>query len=147
MNTTVDMNENKLESFREFHVLEKHRMESYKDWPFPADSACSINKMAEAGFYWTGNAREPDTVTCFVCGKTLDGWESEDDPWKEHLRHAPQCEYAKLGCKEKDLTVGQFLKIFTNVVNKKIEMNVKKFKANFTKKNEAKLDEFVKLHY
>lgn len=64
-----------------------------------------ILQMAEAGFYWTGTKRENDTATCFVCGKTLDGWESEDDPWKEHLKHAPQCEFVKLGCPEKDLTV------------------------------------------
>lgn len=61
--------------------------------------------MAEAGFYWTGTTRENDTATCFVCAKTLDGWEAEDEPWKEHLKHAPQCEFVKMGCAEKDLTV------------------------------------------
>lgn len=114
----------KLEVFRKLNLLEQHRVESFKDWPFPETSPCSISKaralkihivplfivtpliqMAEAGFYWTGTKRENDTATCFVCGKTLDGWESNDDPWKEHLKHAPQCEFVKVGCTEKELTV------------------------------------------
>lgn len=61
--------------------------------------------MAEAGFYWSGNDREPDTVTCYICNKTLDGWEPTDDPWKEHAKHAPQCSFVKLGRKEAELTV------------------------------------------
>ncbi|EDV91550.1 GH13432 [Drosophila grimshawi] len=136
----------KLDEFRGLHLLEKHRIESFKDWPFSAKSACSIGKMAEAGFYWTGTKRENDTATCFVCGKTLDGWESEDDPWKEHLKHAPQCEFVKLGCAEKDMTVDQFLKIFHAVVNSSIEKSVKQFKAQFAKENESKLNEFTRSH-
>jgi len=37
--------------------------------------------MAAAGFYCTGNNDELDSVECFICGKQLDGWEQEDDPW------------------------------------------------------------------
>ncbi|EDW67908.1 baculoviral IAP repeat-containing protein 5 isoform X1 [Drosophila virilis] len=143
MDPTILMDETKLDTFRELNLLEKHRVESFKDWPFSAKSTCSIGKMAEAGFYWTGTKRENDTATCFVCAKTLDGWESEDDPWKEHLKHAPQCEFIKLGCPEKDLTVEQFLKIFCTVVNSNIEKNIKQFKSKFVKDNESKLDEFT----
>lgn len=74
--------------------------------------------MAEAGFYWTGTERENDTATCFVCGKTLDGWESEDDPWKEHLKHAPQCEFVKLGRVESDMTVSYDLRIYPVILTK-----------------------------
>jgi hypothetical protein len=31
-------------------------------------------QMARAGFYYTGGSRDDDSVTCFVCGKVLDGW-------------------------------------------------------------------------
>lgn len=62
--------------------------------------------MAEAGFYWCGNEHEIDTVACFVCGKSLDGWDANDDPWAEHKKHAPRCAFVNLGRAEKDLTVG-----------------------------------------
>lgn len=42
--TTFD---SKLESFRKYHLLEKHRIESFKDWPFSEKSACSITKASE----------------------------------------------------------------------------------------------------
>lgn len=61
--------------------------------------------MAEAGFYWCGTMQENDTAACFLCGKVLDGWESTDDPWCEHKKHAPQCAFVKLGRSEKDITV------------------------------------------
>ncbi|XP_016983246.1 baculoviral IAP repeat-containing protein 5 [Drosophila rhopaloa] len=133
----------KLEVFRKLNLLEQHRVESFKDWPFPATASCSISKMAEAGFYWTGTKRENDTATCFVCGKTLDGWESEDDPWKEHHKHAPQCEFVKLACAEKDLTVSQFLEILGTVVKCNIEKTCKAFKLSFIRENEERLDEFM----
>ncbi|SPP88156.1 baculoviral IAP repeat-containing protein 5 [Drosophila guanche] len=140
---TGAMDAGKLEMFRQLNLLEQHRVESFKDWPFPEQSSCSISKMAEAGFYWTGTKRENDTATCFVCSKTLDGWESEDDPWKEHLKHAPQCEFVKLGCAEKDLTVTQFLDILGTVVKSSIEKSCKAFKKSFIRDNENRLDEFT----
>ncbi|KAH8307773.1 hypothetical protein KR044_013354 [Drosophila immigrans] len=142
MHTTSTL-DTKLEAFNKLNLLEKSRVESFKDWPFPASSTCSISKMAEAGFYWTGTKRENDTATCFVCGKTLDGWESDDDPWKEHLKHAPQCEFVKLCCPEREMTVDQFLKIFGTVVKNNIEKNIKDFKTQFLKDSEAKLNEFI----
>lgn len=36
----------KLESFRKYHLLEKHRIESFKSWPFTEKSACSITKAS-----------------------------------------------------------------------------------------------------
>lgn len=65
--------------------------------------------MAEAGFYWCGTTREEDTAACFLCGKVLDGWESTDDPWSEHKKHAPQCAFVKLGRPQKQLTVNKHL--------------------------------------
>lgn len=57
--------------------------------------------MAEAGFFWKGI----DSVACFLCGKELDGWEPEDDPWSEHKKHAPQCVFVKFGRPENELKV------------------------------------------
>lgn len=67
--------------------------------------------MAEAGFYWRGTADEPDSAACFLCGKLLDNWERDDDPWLEHRKHAPQCMFAILNRPEAQLTVNEFLGI------------------------------------
>ncbi|XP_017084734.1 baculoviral IAP repeat-containing protein 5 [Drosophila eugracilis] len=133
----------KLELFRKLNLLEQHRVESFKSWPFPDTASCSIAKMAEAGFYWTGNKRENDTATCFVCGKTLDGWEAKDDPWWEHQTHAPQCEFAKLSCAEKDLTVSQFLEILGLVAKCSMGKTCKGFKTSFVRENEDRLKEYT----
>lgn len=90
------------------YVYEKDRLKSFKSWPFAAsdkNAKCTITKMAEAGFYWSGNERENDTATCFACGKVLDGWEKDDDPWSEHIKHAPQCIFVKFRKAEDKLTV------------------------------------------
>lgn len=61
--------------------------------------------MAEAGFYYTGISDDDDSTSCFVCGKVLDGWEKNDDPWSEHEKHAPNCSFIKIHLAEEDLTV------------------------------------------
>lgn len=61
-------------------------------WPHvkpPAD------KMAAAGFYYDPTSEVKDRTTCFMCLKTLDGWEPSDDPLEEHLSHVPDCSWAR----------------------------------------------------
>lgn len=31
---------------------------------------------------------------CFLCDKSLDGWEEHDNPLEEHLKHSPTCGWA-----------------------------------------------------
>lgn len=33
-------------------------------------------------------------MTCFLCSKSLTGWDEQDDPVLEHLNHSPQCGWA-----------------------------------------------------
>ncbi|CAD7014269.1 unnamed protein product [Ceratitis capitata] len=115
------------------NMMERNRIESFKKWPFDDKKACSVKKMAEAGFYWSGNEREPDTVTCFVCNKTLDGWEPTDDPWKEHAKHAPQCNFVKYGRKEADLTVQEFINVFSVAVKARMDKHFNKTLEDFRK--------------
>ena len=78
------------------------RMLTFKHWPFSEDTGatCTPDKMAEAGFYCCGGENEPDLAKCYFCRKELDGWEPEDDPWKEHASHARgNCAYVNLGKK------------------------------------------------
>lgn len=33
-------------------------------------------------------------MVCFLCDKSLDGWEEGDNPLEEHLKHSPTCGWA-----------------------------------------------------
>lgn len=62
--------------------------------------------MAKAGFYFIGNMdKDDDSAVCFVCGKTLDGWENTDEPWIEHKKHSANCKFVQMRRCEDDLTV------------------------------------------
>ncbi|XP_064091937.1 baculoviral IAP repeat-containing protein 5.2-like [Macrobrachium nipponense] len=84
---------------------EENRLKSFKKWPFGSDTCMSKEKMAEAGFFFTGSKKEPDLAKCYICLKELDGWEEEDDPWEEHKKHAPYCQFIQLNKKPCELTV------------------------------------------
>lgn len=47
-------------------------------------------KLAAAGFYFTGI---DDNVRCFACDVCLSRWEAEDDPITEHLRNQSDCPF------------------------------------------------------
>ena len=47
-------------------------------------------EMADAGFYYLGDG---DRVGCFYCGGKLMNWLSNDNPWYEHAKWFPLCEY------------------------------------------------------
>lgn len=57
------------------------RIKTFDKWPFKDSDKCNVKSMAAAGFFFIGNDNDPDLVECFICGKQLDGWEQEDDPW------------------------------------------------------------------
>ncbi|KAF6038364.1 BIRC7 [Bugula neritina] len=46
--------------------------------------------MCEAGFYFTGFE---DQVRCFYCSGGLRSWQTSDDPWEEHARWFPDCNF------------------------------------------------------
>ena len=54
------------------------------------------DQFAQAGFYFKPRDKNPDNVTCFLCDKNMDGWEEDDDPLAEHLKHSPDCGWAIL---------------------------------------------------
>lgn len=72
-----EITSDKFDKFKEVYLMEQHRIDSFEKWPYDETSSCSITKMAEAGFYWTGNRNkeEDDAATCFVCSKQLHGWD------------------------------------------------------------------------
>ncbi|KPI44589.1 Protein bir1 [Cyphellophora attinorum] len=60
-------------------------------WPHKSPTAEAV---ATAGFYYAPHKTGDDNVACFMCDRRLDGWEKDDDPIQEHLRHSPDCGYA-----------------------------------------------------
>ncbi|KAJ5615262.1 hypothetical protein N7537_000376 [Penicillium hordei] len=60
-------------------------------WPHQRPSPA---ELAYAGFYYKPYETNPDNTTCFECHRALDGWEEDDNPITEHLKHAPDCGWA-----------------------------------------------------
>ena len=47
-------------------------------------------ELADAGFYFLGVHNQ---TKCFYCGGGLQNWEMTDDPFFEHVKWYPNCEY------------------------------------------------------
>jgi baculoviral IAP repeat-containing protein 5 len=94
--------------------------------------------MAQAGFYWCGNDRENDSAACFVCGKELDGWEENDDPWSEHRKHAPQCMFVKYSRPESDLTLEEFFNITEAIMKENLSKRYTELKKRLNEAFEEK---------
>ncbi|XP_053665065.1 baculoviral IAP repeat-containing protein 5 [Anopheles marshallii] len=127
------------------YLLQEDREKSFKHWPFTTDKQCSIQKMAEAGFYWHGTDIEIDIAACFVCGKELDGWEESDDPWSEHRKHAPQCPFVKYGRAEANLTCEEFVNLMMATLKMRFQNNYTTLKTNGKMLIEKKRKEMEKL--
>jgi hypothetical protein len=62
-------------------------------WPHKSPSPA---ELALAGFYYKPTVDAPDNTICHMCERQLDGWEEEDDPVAEHLKHSDKCGWAIL---------------------------------------------------
>jgi len=69
----------RLQTFRErLHIWPAHRI------------AATPEQMSQAGLYYLG---ERDRVKCWYCNRGLQNWEKVDNPWFEHDKWFPTCEY------------------------------------------------------
>ena len=64
-------------------------------------------QLAKAGFYYKPTSTNPDNATCYLCHCNLDGWEEEDDPIAEHLKHSPSCGWANTASIEQAIENGE----------------------------------------
>uniref|UniRef100_A0A803TKV0 RING-type E3 ubiquitin transferase n=1 Tax=Anolis carolinensis TaxID=28377 RepID=A0A803TKV0_ANOCA len=64
------------------------RVGTFENWPMTVPVL--PQRLADAGFYYVGRN---DDVKCFCCDGGLRCWESGDDPWEEHAKWFPRCEY------------------------------------------------------
>ncbi|KAK4152324.1 hypothetical protein C8A00DRAFT_34964, partial [Chaetomidium leptoderma] len=90
--------ESRLDSFRGAQPVSKGRASTAASrapkavqWPHKLLSPVAL---AKAGFFFQPHPKNPDNVVCFLCNKSLDGWEETDNPLEEHLRHSPTCGWA-----------------------------------------------------
>jgi len=68
------------------------RMQSYKHWrlhPFVGDYV-----LALAGFFHLEH--DSDTVQCYYCGLTINGFIPTDNPLDEHFKHRSRCRHIQL---------------------------------------------------
>ncbi|XP_015206749.1 E3 ubiquitin-protein ligase XIAP [Lepisosteus oculatus] len=65
---------------------EDDRLKTFEKWP--SSVPVRPRQLAQAGLYYLD---VQDRVQCFCCGGVLGGWEPQDEPWKEHERHFPNC--------------------------------------------------------
>lgn len=64
------------------------RFKTFFNWP--SSLLVHPEQLASAGFYYVGHS---DDVKCFCCDGGLRCWELGDDPWVEHAKWFPRCEY------------------------------------------------------
>ncbi|QEI03480.1 IAP-3 [Spodoptera cosmioides nucleopolyhedrovirus] len=72
----------------EAYISYDNRLATYENWP--RDIEQRPEDLANAGFFYTGRNAE---VRCFQSDCGLSDWEPTDDPWREHARWFPRCEY------------------------------------------------------
>ncbi|KAM8863994.1 baculoviral IAP repeat-containing protein 7 [Spinachia spinachia] len=67
---------------------EDSRVTTFHNWP--SEASVGPDVLARAGFFYTGHG---DNVKCFHCDGGLRNWEPGDDPWQEHAKWFPRCEF------------------------------------------------------
>ncbi|NWS34927.1 BIR7B protein, partial [Polioptila caerulea] len=69
-------------------VTEEMRLSTFENWP--QNSNVNPEQLARAGFFYTGRG---DVVRCFYCDGGVRSWSFGDDPWREHAKWYPECEF------------------------------------------------------
>lgn len=91
-----------LRSFRKGPVHKPYvtfgsRLRTFENPQWPRDCPIAPADLAAAGFFYLGPFMgQRDSVKCYHCDSGLCQWEPDDDPWKEHKRVSPDCEFIEL---------------------------------------------------
>ncbi|NXP11045.1 BIR7B protein, partial [Thinocorus orbignyianus] len=67
---------------------EEMRLSTFQNWPQYANM--HPERLARAGFFYTG---QDDVVRCFYCDGQVRNWSFREDPWREHAKWYPGCEF------------------------------------------------------
>ena len=72
------------------YISYEERLQSFKKWPLlSAQQPCDL---AKSGFFYVGIS---DSVKCFFCNGGLRQWDIFDDPFEDHVRYFPNCQYIR----------------------------------------------------
>ncbi|AAC97724.1 ORF MSV248 putative inhibitor of apoptosis protein (IAP), similar to Orgyia pseudotsugata NPV GB:U75930 [Melanoplus sanguinipes entomopoxvirus] len=71
-----------------YYITLQSRINSYENWPISL--FFKINRLCEAGFFYTNIG---DITVCFNCGLKIKNWLYYNDPWIEHSKWSPNCNY------------------------------------------------------
>ncbi|XP_064478320.1 death-associated inhibitor of apoptosis 1-like isoform X2 [Ornithodoros turicata] len=88
---------------------------------YPAIAKRNTQKMAKAGFFYTGTE---DRTTCFQCGNSVCSWDVDDDPLVEHARWFPECPYVELQLG--DLAINDVTQTHRNLIAEQHEAEMSK---------------------
>lgn len=120
--------------------LYNRRLETFKDWPFEAESGakCTRERLAYSGFYRPNPESEPDLARCFMCHKELEGWEITDDPEVEHVSHSSKCPFLSFKVRDTSkMTIKDFFKLIYTIqiqdVSFLVQSELKKLKEEVEK--------------
>jgi hypothetical protein len=98
---TMEAYESRLQSFTKARRVKQStakRAVSLK-WPHPTHFIATPDTLTEAGFFFNPTWDARDNVECYFCGKCLDGWEEQDDPFSLHWNKCRDtCAWAVLRC-------------------------------------------------
>ncbi|SPP73285.1 death-associated inhibitor of apoptosis 2 [Drosophila guanche] len=67
------------------------RLRTFSDWPI--GNIQPPVPLAQAGLYYQ---KIGDQVRCFHCNIGLRSWQKEDEPWHEHAKWSPKCQFVLL---------------------------------------------------
>ena len=70
----------------------KNRLESFKMYNWPKENV-ETRDLAEAGFFLPKVRQLPDEVECIFCRVKVGNWSPAVDPFAEHLKHSPRCDF------------------------------------------------------
>uniref|UniRef100_F6ZM33 RING-type domain-containing protein n=1 Tax=Ciona intestinalis TaxID=7719 RepID=F6ZM33_CIOIN len=69
----------------------EQRLQTFTRSNWPAHRVrASILDISRAGLFYLGNS---DRTKCWYCNGGLQNWEPNDDPWYEHAKWFPECEF------------------------------------------------------
>ncbi|XP_024883909.1 death-associated inhibitor of apoptosis 1-like, partial [Temnothorax curvispinosus] len=74
-------------------LFESTRLKSFKNWPWISGLWIKPEKLAAAGFYYTG---ESDKIQCFECPIEIYGkWQVDDNPVAYHQQWSGECRFIR----------------------------------------------------
>lgn len=80
---------------KRYMCSEATRRATFNEWPHMDYKWVLPDALAQAGFYHQPTHQGDDRTICFVCDLCLVAWEQHDQPWSEHERHSPICQFVR----------------------------------------------------